>query len=215
MQILGHTLKMNPMRQGSFVLISSYRKHISTRTLNFPSKASNTWERGAKLVKNTDVTNQYLEHIRDVHDPSLHLKTIEDELKGTIGKALGRQGQKILDALKSMQKEGDSYHNILRQTDSDIPCNDAVNAKLNYHANKYNDFRSQALKARWELLVHRQAVGFVVNNHKFVHEKFPIPEAIRTSFHDESDHKSSSNLKSSTIQTLEPVKRNFGNQLHW
>ena len=38
-----------------------------------PSKSTSTWERGAIAVKNIDVTNPYLESIRDTHDPSLHL----------------------------------------------------------------------------------------------------------------------------------------------
>ena len=66
-------------------------------------------ESGAKLVQNTTVENKYLEHIRDVHDPSQHLKTIEDELKGTIGKALGKQGQKILMYARLMDQEQKKY----------------------------------------------------------------------------------------------------------
>jgi len=54
--------------------------------MRIPGPASTSWERGAKLVKDVDkVSNRYLEAIRETHDPSFHIKTIEDELKETIG----------------------------------------------------------------------------------------------------------------------------------
>ena len=43
-----------------------------------------------------DVTNPYLEAIRQTHDPALHIKTLEEELAGSIGQALGKQGRKVL-----------------------------------------------------------------------------------------------------------------------
>lgn len=59
---------------------------------NGPSSSQTTWQRAAVRVKNTEIekNNPYLELIRDTHDPSLHLKTIEEELQGSIGKALGK-----------------------------------------------------------------------------------------------------------------------------
>ena len=83
-----------------------------------PSKSTSTWERGAIAVKNIDVTNPYLESIRDTHDPSLHLKTIEDELKGTIGKALGKQSEKILLQVRLMSTEYQNYMTLIEQHDN-------------------------------------------------------------------------------------------------
>ena len=96
------------------------------------------------MVKNIDVTNQYLEHIRDTHDPALHLKTLEDELKGSIGQALGKQGEKILRALRSMRDELEEYKAILEEH----PINSEIAIEK---AKKYNFYREQAKKARWEL----------------------------------------------------------------
>jgi len=45
-------------------------------------------------------------------------------------------------------------------------------------AEAYNRHRASALQARWELIVHRQAVGFTVNNHGYVLESYPIPDAL-------------------------------------
>jgi hypothetical protein len=125
----------------------------SSSTSTTPSKS---WENGARLVKNTKVENKYLEHIRDMHDPSLHFKTIEDELKGTIGMALGKQAGKVLVALKCMAQEYSQYEALLEEG------GDPSSRKVVEVAKQYNEYRQQAHKNRWELIVHRQAVGFIV-----------------------------------------------------
>jgi hypothetical protein len=121
-----------------------------------PSTPLKSWESGARLVKNTNVENQYLDHIRDVHDPSSHVKTIEDELKGTIGKALGKQGDKVLAAVRLMAAEHTKYEDLLQIGHA------ASSGKVVAVAKQYNEYRQQAHKKRWELIVHRQAVGFTV-----------------------------------------------------
>ena len=148
-------------------------------TANFstagPNRNSNikSWERGARLVKNTQVENNYLEHIRASHDPSLHVKTIEDELKGTIGKALGKQGEKVMTYLKAMDQERQRYELLLQ--DHQITDQTVIET-----AQKYNEHRKKCLQARWELMVHRQAVGFIVGNHKYVVDTFPIGDPLPT-----------------------------------
>jgi hypothetical protein len=42
---------------------------------------------------------------------------------------------------------------------------------------RYNQYRQDAIHARWELLVHRQAAGFIVHNHEYVMKHYPIPAA--------------------------------------
>ena len=134
------------------------------------NKSPATWERSAKMVKNTDVTNPYLERVRsEVVDPALQLKTIEDELCGAIGKALGRQSEKIVFAIREMQKELDLYERLK---------DEGQLKKANGAAARYNEARSRAIQARWELLVHRQAVGFTVDNHSVVHGTFPIGDRL-------------------------------------
>jgi hypothetical protein len=157
-------------------------------------------------VKNIDVSNQYLEHIREVHDPSLHVKTLEDEIRGTMGKALGRQGEKILYSLRLMQEERDRYNELVQQQS-------ISSDQVRESAERYNNHRQNAVKARWELMVHRQAVGFVVNNHKFVHEKFPIDDPLPV--HDPEDGKEgpATNQNQATVQMSE--KKNFGDQRDW
>mmetsp|Transcript_9771 Transcript_9771/g.14289 ORF Transcript_9771/g.14289 Transcript_9771/m.14289 type:complete len:200 (-) Transcript_9771:170-769(-) len=164
------------------------------------SSSSTSWERSARAVKNTDVTNKYLEEIRDVYaDPSSHIKTIEDELRGAMGQALGRQAEKILQHSRSMEKEYQTYKALLDSaTSSDV--------ELYESAIRYNEHREKAKTARWELIVHRQAVGFLVDNHRVVHEKFPISDALPES---KADQEAKEELKESN------KKKKFGDQLDW
>lgn len=172
MLYLGHlsgisTVKFTT-RRGLYRSLQAEMMFSSTRG---PSKPTKSWERSAKLVKDTDYHHSdYMEAIRATHDPSLHLKTIEDELMQTMGQALGKQGDKILHALRRMDDAYQEYTKALEEDHCRKSAKKAVEA--------YNEHRSSAVKARWELIVHRQAIGMIVNNHKFVTEKYPIPDEI-------------------------------------
>jgi hypothetical protein len=191
------------------------------------------------LVKNTNKTNRYLEHIRDTHDPSLHLKTLEDELKGTISKALGNQGDKVLQLVNKMNQERVKYEEFLvrfsaqqqhhhhkQQEQLPLDNQELYSTKLSLYKSvqNHNQLRKQALNARWELLVHRQAVGFITNNYKFVHENFPIPEILMLPGNEddwkpfESDEEmgmEQSKISRRERRSNESVIRNFGDQLDW
>ena len=176
--------------------LSLWHKKASFSPGRAASSSSSVWERSAHRVKNTSVEkdNPYLDLIRDTHDPSLHLKTLEDELKGTIGKALGKQGEKIQYYVRLMQQVFE---------DEDFVEN-------NKRARKFNEYRKQAIQARWELTVHRQAAGFLVNNHTYVMKHYPIPEALPES---ETDDDLSS-VKQNTATSKTKTKQ-FGDQLDW
>jgi hypothetical protein len=161
------------------------------------------WERGARRVKDTTNADSslgeivhipYVERIRESHDPTLHLKTLEDELKSTIGQALRKQADKILYEVANMEREYESYVKILQDArrsaspDHDYspdssesprshPSQD-TRRRLDEVVERYNGHRSRALQARWELIVHRQAAGFLVNNHIVVTQTFPIKSAL-------------------------------------
>lgn len=251
----------------------SFSSSSSPFTVNTPSSSkSSSWERGAKLVKNTDTTNKYLEHIRETHDPAMQLKTMEDELRGTMGKALGKQGEKVISALRSVEEQRLKYEELIASCNKDnLDANandgDGLNeqdegydmrpniGRISFQSLSesrqiemvqiilsYNKYIKDAEKARWELTVHRQAVGFIVNNHRFVQEKFPIPpqlslpldldESLLLSLNDSVDNANGdSDVESKSIihyQNMlkkisgkkkevrkEPVVRNFGDQLDW
>ena len=136
------------------------RRRIHPQPCHLSTEQS--WVRSAKRVKDTESTTDkhlnYLETIRATHDPILHVKSLEDELMGTMGAALGKQADKINQHLQQMDIQKKRYHDLCQQTE---PCI----LKLKEIAIRHNEFREAAKTARWELLVHRQAVGFIINNH--------------------------------------------------
>lgn len=156
------------------------------------------------MVKNTkDVSNKYVIQIRETHDPTLHMKTLEEEIRGTMGEALRKQGDKIQAALQAMLKERDSYDRLLEE-DQHCPL---WSNKLVECAKRHNEYRKQAITARWELVVHRQAVGMIVNNHKFVHDIFPIGDALPDQY-DGGDE--------TVVAEIKPdAPKKFGDQLDW
>ena len=158
--------------------------------------SSKSWERSARLVKDTDVTNPYLEHIRAAHDPALHIKTLEDELRGTMGKALGRQGEKILSALKGMEEQRKQWDELV---DSDNV------EQLTECVELHNQYRKEAIQARWELVVQRQAIGMLVNNQKFVHDAYPIGDALPLP----------GDEMKTEVKAGESSDKQFGDQLDW
>jgi DNA gyrase/topoisomerase IV subunit A len=136
----------------------------------------------------------------------LHLKTIEEELQGSIGKALGKQGQKIRLYVQLMQQEYQRYETLLQQTAED---QQTIRKELAEVALAYNEHRKQAIQARWELMVHRQAAGFIVNNHQHVMEHYPIAEALPIDYDDKE------NLPKSESTRKEKKMQQFGDQLDW
>ena len=51
--------------------------------------------------------------------------------------------------------------------------------ELRAMAAEFNDLRKKAEYARWQLLIHRQALGFVHRNHIIVQEAYPLPKPIK------------------------------------
>ena len=113
-----------------------------------------------------DVTNPYLE----AFDPALHIKTLEEELAGSIGQALGKQGRKVLMWMKVMEQEKQNYENLIAKR--------AGLKEIQKIVLTHNDAREKAITPRLELTVHRQAAGFRIKNHKFVHDMFRIDDKL-------------------------------------
>ena len=160
-----------------------------------------SWERSAKLVKNTDKTNQYLEHIRQEHDPALHIKTLEDELRATMGKALGKQGNKVLRHLAAMKQQVRKYEALLEDNASLEDIRECVQI--------HNQLRKDAQHARWELMVQRQAVGMLVDNQKFVNKMYPIGNALPLPEED------GTMTQEKEVREIDSNDEHFGNQLDW
>jgi hypothetical protein len=168
--------------------IIHHHRALSSSSHGRRSGLDKTWQRTAVQVKNTNDfnNNPYIDAIRRTHDPVQHVKTIEEELKGTIGRALGKQGEKVFRAVHSMQAEYREYERLtslllLQQQRAEKqqqqPVEDGTNLAveaLQLTVERYNRYRDQAVTARWELTVHRQAAGCIVGNHQYVQNAYPI-----------------------------------------
>lgn len=188
--------------------------HTALRFLGYsakgPSSPTATWKRAAVRVKTTDkeTNNPYLDLIRDTHDPSMHIKTIEEELQSSIGKALGKQGQKIILYMQLMHQDYQKYESLLLQQ-RQVAEDDwqTIQKELTKTALAYNQHRKHAIQARWELMVHRQAAGMIVNNHQHVIEHYPIAKALPT----ENDRV----ITSPEEESEKTKEKKFGDQLDW
>jgi hypothetical protein len=143
------------------------------------------------------------------------IKSVEAELKGTIGKTLGRQGYKIVYAKQLMEKELQRYNDLVKSHAS--TDNSKIHPDIIKSAQNYNEYRRQALQARWELIVQRHAAGFVVNNHDYVTEQYPIAAAL--SIHDLNSGSDSTTNENNTAFTTSSVEKDrkvkFTDQLQW
>ena len=119
---------------------------------------------------------------------------------------MGKQGDKILNAMREMNEHKIRYEQLL----SEELFHEAVD-----FANRYNDARERAIKARWELLVHRQAVGFTVGNHSYVHNTFRIPNALSPKLEDLMPNDSLQQNNPAEEVVSEQEKKKFGDQLDW
>jgi len=189
--------------------LSSSAKYVASK----PAKESNSWERSARLVKNTTVQNQYLEHIRKLHEPEMQIKTLEDEIKGTMGKALGKQANKIQFYINLMEEQLQNYNRWENRLNSSISQDkQECQGQMQQAARSYNQFRKHAIQARWELMVHRQAVGFVIGNQTLVYEKFPIGE--RLPEHEFTIKENNATNPADDNNEIKS-KKQFGDQLDW
>lgn len=184
------------------MLLPSTRNHAyrTTRRINdcwSRRITTKTWQRTAKRVQNLTDQDTYLDAIRETHDPAWHIKTLEEELQSTIGQALGKQGQKILDRLQELQRAYEQYQQL-----NDDAC------ERRQIAERYNAIRNEAIQARWELMVHRQAAGFLVNNHKFVTDSYPIPPALVVT-------EEGGDVEGEAAQVDKKKKKVMGDQLDW
>jgi hypothetical protein len=129
-----------------------------------------------------------------------------------------------------MEKELEKYHALIQQQNEQRTGNHSDGASadtavlLEVIAAKYNELREHALKSRWELTVHRQAAGFIVNNYQDVDKYHPIgaklivdKSAVRVDGGDGA-RTSAAGTDGSTAEGTTAQKskdKKFGDQLDW
>jgi hypothetical protein len=129
-----------------------------------------------------------------------------------------------------MEKELEKYHAVLQKQQQQQTANGTTGADttavlLEEIAAKYNELREHALKSRWELTVHRQAAGFIVNNYQDVDKYHPIgakltvdKSAVRVDGGGDGASASASSFGtdgSAAEAAKKPAEKKFGDQLDW
>mmetsp|Transcript_7495 Transcript_7495/g.9784 ORF Transcript_7495/g.9784 Transcript_7495/m.9784 type:complete len:127 (+) Transcript_7495:333-713(+) len=114
---------------------------------------------------------KYMDEVAEkIEDPQATILQLQDEVQEEMAAALGRTGYKLLDALKQLEEAQAELNEHLAESKGK-----ENESQLAEFVNKYNSCREAAVSARWELLIHRQAVGFRFQNQKYVETKYPIP----------------------------------------
>jgi hypothetical protein len=108
----------------------------------------------------------YLDRLRQRVDTSASQESLEREIVAEMAAALGRAEDKLVAALLRLELAGRAL--------------DAARdpAERTVRADAYDAVRAEALAARWELVVQREAVG--IRRNDLVERLYPIPRRARS-----------------------------------
>lgn len=122
--------------------------------------AEPAWKSLVEQLKDREKEGPYLKRLR----ASLHMQTgqasLEQEILSEMAGALGRAGDKVNYALLRLELAEEQW-------------SDAPPAQRRARAEAFNAIREEAEHAKWELRVHREALGLYRN--RILDEDYPIP----------------------------------------
>jgi hypothetical protein len=118
------------------------------------------WKTLVTELKDSGYQSPYLDRLRQRLDVEQAHATLEQEIVQEIAAALGRTAAKLDYALLRLELAG---------RDLDATAGDEAAAC----AARFEALREEALRARHELLIHREAVG--IRRNDLVEELYPIP----------------------------------------
>ena len=101
---------------------------------------------------------------------------LQEEILGEMAQALGTTADKLKVAIREVQSAAERVQKIDREDRPDRQ------QRLNKILEEYQKARVSARNRRQNLLIHRQACGFVVDNHKVVYKHYPIPPKMELDF---------------------------------
>jgi hypothetical protein len=123
--------------------------------------AEATWKRLVRELTDSGYASPYLDRLRARLDVTLAFEALEQEIAREMASALGRAGDKVDYALLRLEIAG-------RAVD------DAIDAEERERAvERFNQVRREALTARHELRIHREAVG--IRRNRILEQIYPIP----------------------------------------
>jgi hypothetical protein len=124
------------------------------------------WEHLVRELSQTGYESEYLDRLRARVDVEQAMEDLETEIIRETAAALGRAAEKVDYALLRLELAG-----------RDVECATSRGAWLRA-VNRFNAIRAEALEARHELIIHREAVG-IRRDAGIVEAMYPIPAAIR------------------------------------
>lgn len=124
--------------------------------------------RYSKLVRELTAAgyeSPYLDRLRARVDVGQSLESLEQEIAREMASALGRAGEKVDHALLRLEIAG---------RDADAAADPTTRRAC---IERFNQLRREALAARHELRIHREAVG--IRRNQILERIYPIPAARR------------------------------------
>ena len=91
---------------------------------------------------------------------------MEEELHGAVAESLGRSADKVKIAMEDCKRWAEEARRL------EAEGLGGVEEVLG----RYNEARGRMERRRWELIVQRQACGFVIDNYEAIYKLFPIPD---------------------------------------
>lgn len=123
------------------------------------------WTTLVRSLSDAGYESPYLDRLRARLDPGRAQLDLETEIRAEIAAALGRAEDKVNVALLRLELAGRALHGA------------PPGPERRRLVATFNALREEALHARWELLVHREAVGFRRN--AILNELYPVPVRAR------------------------------------
>jgi len=126
-----------------------------------------TWKRLLEEIKEQCVSERYADRVASRVEAARGGEgSLEREVISEMAKTLGRVTRRLTDALERLAKTGRAV---------DAAADADARAKL---VAEFNRRRAEAVKARWELLVQREALGF--RRHEDIDACYPVPPRRRS-----------------------------------
>jgi hypothetical protein len=119
------------------------------------------WTKLVRELKDTGYESPYLDRLRARLDPAEAISQLETEIVQEMAQALGRTEDKLNYALLRLELAGRAL---------DAAADEAERAE---RVRDFDARRAEALEARRNLVIHREAIG--IRRNKVLEEIYPIP----------------------------------------
>ncbi|HEU4532783.1 MAG TPA: hypothetical protein VFS00_01650 [Polyangiaceae bacterium] len=128
------------------------------------SKSNPPWKKLVDELVSLGHHSPHLERLRQRYGRAYDHAGLEQEIASEMAAALGQSEEKLLVALLEVERAGLKLGRA------------RPGAEYDALADRFNELRRDALRRRWELQIHREALGFLRN--QVLEELYPVPPAV-------------------------------------